>query len=178
MVLYFALEAETEKCGSGTGQPGTVKEIVCTGFLSLLTQTNTAVCQADAIIPSQFSDIEGNLVTCGKDGGIRTWKQEGILIKTFTAHESTPVRAVFKIGRFAVTVGGRDGRLKVWDWQKDEWLFDLQDPVITVWKAVVTDGKLATACRVEDRTYHIRIWELDDIEELAAGFVRGRSEVS
>jgi WD40 repeat protein len=88
------------------------------------------------------------LVTCGLDGAIRTWTQEGSLIKTFTAHEK-PVRTVVKIGRFAVT-GGKDGRLKVWDWENEEWLFDLQNPVITVWKFITAYGKLAVTSKMEN----------------------------
>jgi WD40 repeat protein len=94
---------------------------------------------------------------------------EGSLIKTFAAHEK-PVRAIVKIGRFAVT-GGRDGRLKVWDWENEEWLFDLQNPVITVWKFIAAYGKLAVVSRMGNDINHIQIWELDEIQEVASQYI-------
>jgi WD40 repeat protein len=132
----------------------------------LINRELVAVCQAETKVLSQFSDIDGNLVTCGIDGAIRTWTQQGSLIKTFAAHEA-PVRALVKIGRFVVT-GGRDGRLKVWDWENEEWLFDLQNLLHTVWRFVTSYGKLAMASWKVNEIYHIQIWELDEIQEVAS----------
>jgi WD40 repeat protein len=125
-----------------------------------------AVCQAEAKLTSQLSDIGGNLVTCGVDGAIRTWTQEGGLVKTFAAHEA-PVRGLAKIGRFAVTAGSKDGRLKVWDWENEEWLFDLQDPVHMVSLITTAYEKLAVASWDKNGLHHIQVWELDEIQEVA-----------
>lgn len=73
----------------------------------------------------QVLDIHGNLVTCGMDGAMRTWKPAGSHVKaSFPTHE-TPVRELVKIRRFAA-IGGKNGRIKVWQ----KMAFDLQDPVV------------------------------------------------
>jgi len=135
----------------------------------LINRKLVAVCQAEANLPSQISDIDGNLVTCGLDGTIRTWTQEGSIIKSFAAHEA-PVRALVKTGKFAIT-GGRDGRLKVWDWENRQWLFDLQNSVPTVWKVATMHRKLAIASWMKGELYHIQIWELDEIQEAASKYI-------
>ena len=112
-------------------------------------------------------------MTCGVDGAIRTWTQEGSLIKTFVAHEA-PVRALVKIGKFVVT-GGKDGRVKVWDWENEEWLFDLQDlhdpAFAVVGKFTTAYGKLAVALWEKNGLNQIQVWELAEIEEAALEYI-------
>jgi WD40 repeat protein len=137
-----------------------------------------AVCQAEARTVPQLSDIDGNLVTCGKDGLVRTWTQEGRLVKTFATHD-TAVRRIVKIGTFAITVGSSDGRLKVWDWEKEgepEWLFDLlEKPAYMVSLATTANGKLAVASWDDRESWEVKIapqriqaWDLDTIQQLAS----------
>jgi len=144
---------------------------------SLLTHSREliAVCQADTKASSQFSDIDGNLVTCGVDGAIRTWTQGGSLIKTFAALKE-PSRALVKIGRFVVT-GGKGARLRVWDWENEEWLFDLQDlhdPAFTVvGNFMAAYGKLAVSLWEKNGLNQIQVWELAAIEEAAMECIGG-----
>lgn len=117
---------------------------------------------------TQFSDIGGYMVTCGVDGQIRTWTQQGSLVKTISAHEA-PVRGLVLSGRFAVTVGSSDGRLKVWDWEKEEWLFDLLGPLRVVLLMESTAEKLAVASweRKDEASgeviHKVQVWDLSEL---------------
>ena len=121
-----------------------------------------ASCQTEAIVPSQFTDVDGNLVTCGLDGVIRIWTDNGGLLQSFTAHDS-PVRAVAKTGNFIVS-GAKDGTLRVWDWGKKEMLFQFQDPKYTLWQFTATDKRLATAMK-KGGIFYIQVWDLEEIEK-------------
>jgi hypothetical protein len=68
-----------------------------------------AVCQAGAKVALRLSDVEGNLVTRGIYGSIRTWTQEGGFTETFAAHKA-PVRGLVKIGKFVVTADWWQGQ--------------------------------------------------------------------
>lgn len=77
----------------------------------------------------QISDVQGQMVTSGVDGKIRTWTRDGVLVKTVEAG-SVPIRGIVHFGeKLAVVAGSGDGRVRVWDWEKEEPLFDLDDPL-------------------------------------------------
>lgn len=125
-------------------------------------------------MPSQVSNIDGGLATCGMDGVVRHWTEKGELVKTVPAHDG-PVRGLVRIRQVAVT-GGKDGRLKVWDWENSAWLFDLQDPLITVWKFVHADGRLAVASwDKNDRSqWRIQVWQLNQVHEAALEHINAK----
>ncbi|EPE24832.1 WD40 repeat-like protein [Glarea lozoyensis ATCC 20868] len=134
-----------------------------------------AVCQTDALVSSQYGDIDGKLVTCGLDGKIRTWTQKGDLLETFAAHEA-PVRALAMAGRFVVT-GARDGTLKVWDWDKKDMLFEFGDPELRLLSGFGTaHGMLYTDSGKSGLgPHHVQIWDLGEIERVATGLLESRS---
>lgn len=129
-----------------------------------------AVCQTEARQTQLYLDIDGSLVTCRLDGSVRTWTQDGTLVKTFTGHEA-PVRGLVRVGRLVVTIGTKDGRIKVWDWESERWLFDLQDPLHLIAVMTTGYGKLAVTSWSTGESaelYHIQVWDLDQVQDFAS----------
>ncbi|CAH0027681.1 unnamed protein product [Clonostachys rhizophaga] len=114
---------------------------------------------------------DGNLITGGIDGTIKTWTQDGELVDSFVAH-GVPVRGLGKVGQFLVTIGTSDGRIKLWDWQSRKWLVDLQEPVGFIRNATTGHGKLAILSKGESgETHNVQVWALDLIEQFASRHV-------
>ncbi|KAL8393202.1 hypothetical protein RB595_003123 [Gaeumannomyces hyphopodioides] len=129
---------------------------------------------ADSRVTGQLcDDLDGNLITYGVPGIIHTWTQDGVRIGASHAAHDAPVRMVMQLDRrFAVTVGSKDGVVKLWDWGtaggEKRWLFDLFSGVWLITNVSVAFGKLAIASREKDRkASHVRVWDLEDIRKLA-----------
>ncbi|CAI6094322.1 unnamed protein product [Clonostachys chloroleuca] len=113
----------------------------------------------------------GNLLTGGIDGTIKTWTQDGELVHSFIAHE-VPVRGLARVGQFLVTIGTSDGRIKLWDWQSRKWLVDLQGSIGFIRNYAAGHGKLAILSDGEPRgARNVQVWDLDLIEQFASRHV-------
>lgn len=107
------------------------------------------------------------------DGTVLTWTQAGVLINTITAHEA-PMRGFVRVGRFAISIGTKDGVLKVWDWESQKWLFNLQDPATLIANVTTAHGKLAVASWTESSELNrIQVWDLGEIQEAASRHISG-----
>lgn len=128
-------------------------------------------CDSDARTDSQVSDVDdGNMVTCGVDGKASTWTQVGALVGPPHAAHDAPVRAVIQIGgRVVLTVGSSDGLIKVWDWERKRWLFDLFSGVFLIATVATGFGKLAISSREKEGDLHqVRVWDYEEILKTAS----------
>ena len=122
------------------------------------------MCQSKTKGAAQITDIDGHLVSCRMDGVVRTWTQDGVLLESLVADDKA-IRALTKIGRFMVTVGTYDGRLKVWDWDNEQWLFDLQEDHGYVFSKFTTAyGRLAVTSWKPD-IHTVQVWDIDEIHK-------------
>ncbi|CAH0054033.1 unnamed protein product [Clonostachys solani] len=117
-----------------------------------------------------YTNFDGRMITSGLDGCVRIWEQDGTLLETFTAHDA-PMRGLVKVGRFVVTIGTRDGRIKLWDWGSKTYLTDLQEPVGLIANVATGYGRLVVSSWKGSRELHqIQIWNLDEIERFASEY--------
>lgn len=130
-----------------------------------------AACQGEARVASQLTDFDQSMITCGLDGAIRTWTQHGQMEKEFPGVHDGSVRGIVKIGKFAVTGGAKDGKLKLWDWGKEKWLFDLQDSGTIISHMIADFGKLGVASWDRKDGLTVQVWTLNEIDEFALRFV-------
>uniref|UniRef100_A0A0B7K0Y6 Uncharacterized protein n=1 Tax=Bionectria ochroleuca TaxID=29856 RepID=A0A0B7K0Y6_BIOOC len=117
-----------------------------------------------------YTNLDSRMITSGLDGCVRVWKQDGMHLETFTAHDA-PMRGLVKVGRFVVTIGTTDGRVKLWDWGNKAYLTDLQEPVGLIANVTMGYGRLVVSSWKGSRELHqIQIWDLDEIETLASRY--------
>ncbi|GAA5990875.1 hypothetical protein JCM10908_000060 [Rhodotorula pacifica] len=97
----------------------------------------------------QLDPRTNTLVTGGSDGRVLVFSLESYqLIHALEAH-STSVTCLQVDERFIVT-GGNDGRIKLWDFRTGEYIRDLCDPSIGIWRVVIRDDKMVTLSRREE----------------------------
>ncbi|KXX79694.1 Coatomer subunit alpha-2 [Madurella mycetomatis] len=119
------------------------------------------------------------MMTCGVNGKAYTWTRDGVLVGTpHTAHDA-PVRAVIQAGgRVVLTVGSSDGLIKVWDWEKKRWLFDLFSGVFLITTVATGFGKLAISSREKEGDLHqVRVWNHEEILKTALTHLDGEQHV-
>lgn len=131
-----------------------------------------------------ITDHGGKMVTCGVDGKIRTWTQDGSLLTTLAVcDEPEPIRGVVYIGeKLAVVAGSLGGWVQVWDWKNRVPLFKLEEPLQMVY-TIISDGKkvgVTSHARlpgpvesdapkdwVSAVTSRIQVWDMEDIRKAA-----------
>ncbi|VUC29395.1 unnamed protein product [Clonostachys rosea] len=118
-----------------------------------------------------YTNYDGHMITSGLDGCVRIWEQDGTLLETFTAHDA-PMRGQVMVGRFIVTIGTKDGRIKLWDWASKTYLTDLQEPVGLIANVATGYGKLVVSSwKGSSELHQIQIWDLDEIEKFASRYL-------
>ncbi|CAI6091758.1 unnamed protein product [Clonostachys chloroleuca] len=117
-----------------------------------------------------YTSFDGRMITSGLDGCVRVWEQDGTLLEAFTAHDA-PMRGLVKVGRFVVTSGTTNGRIKLWDWDSKTYLTDLQESVGLIANVTTGYGRLVVSSWKGSRELHqIQIWRLDEIETFASRY--------
>ncbi|CAG9982856.1 unnamed protein product [Clonostachys byssicola] len=130
------------------------------------TGTLVAERQTQARQTQLYTNFDGRMITSGLDG----CEQDGTLLETFTAHDA-PMRGLVKVGRFVVTIGTTDGRIKLWDWASKAYLTDLQESVGLIANVTTGYGRLVVSSWKGSRELHqIQIWDLDEIERFASEY--------
>lgn len=132
-----------------------------------------------------ITDHDGKMITCGGDGKIRTWTQDGSLLTTLAVwDEHEPIRGVVYIGeKLAVVAGSLGGWVQVWDWENQVPLFKLEEPLQMVY-TIISDGKKVGVTShaslpgpvesdaprdwVSAVTSRIQVWDMKDIRKAAA----------
>lgn len=133
---------------------------------------------------SQITDRDGKMVTCGVDGRIRTWTQDGSPLTTLAvSDEHEPIRGVNFIGeKLAVVAGSSGGWVQVWDWENQVLLFKLEEPLQMVY-TIISDGKkvgVTSHANLPDPTEsdapkdwvsavtsRVQVWDMEDIRKAA-----------
>jgi hypothetical protein len=156
-----------------------LRNVVLTENRTLIAHLENAECRANEQL---FDDVgrSGLMMTYGLTGNIHTWTQDGVRVGTAHAAHDVPLRTLVRVDdRFMITVGTKDGRVKVWHWgpgatdgERKRWLFDLFSGAWIIRAATAAFGKLAIATQEEDSDlHHVRVWDLEAVRTFAVSHV-------
>lgn len=149
----------------------------------LIAHLEDAECRANEQV---FDDVGGSglMMTYGLPGNVHAWTQDGVRVGAAHAAHDAPLRTLVRLDdQLVVTVGTKDGRIKVWRWgpertdgEAKRWLFDLFSGTWMVRTVTAGFGKLAIATQEEDGDlHHVRVWDLEAVRAFAASRVDGET---
>ncbi|KAL8363324.1 hypothetical protein RB601_009209 [Gaeumannomyces tritici] len=146
---------------------------------TLIAHLEDAECRANEQL---FDDVGGSglMLTYGLPGNVHAWTQDGVRVGAAHAAHDAPLRTLVRLDdRLVVSVGTKDGRVKVWRWgpgradgERKRWLFDLFSGTWMVRTVVAASGRLAIATQEKDSgLHHVRIWDLEAVRAFAASHI-------